>query len=153
MEAIPDGSHRPLFPGATASGKILPFQLMKSQKQAIKTLTTRKESNHGFSSNANATIEAEPHLSGDSFARSTISAGDLILPLFIVPGRHIKREMNSLPGNYHLSVDCLVEEAKELRDLGIPAIFFSACLTQGIRETTRSAPTRPMESCSKPCAR
>src|SRR5579872_4996592 len=53
----------------------------------------------------------------------TISADDFILPMFIVPGRHIKQEMKSLPGNYHLSVDCLVEEAKELRDLGIPAIL------------------------------
>lgn len=53
----------------------------------------------------------------------TISADDFILPLFIVPGRHIKKEMKSLPGNYHLSLDCLVEEAKELRDLGIPAIL------------------------------
>lgn len=51
------------FPLPTASGKILPFQLMKSQKQAAKTLSNRKESNHGFSSNAHAPVEAEPHFS------------------------------------------------------------------------------------------
>jgi porphobilinogen synthase len=54
---------------------------------------------------------------------TTISVDDLVLPLFIVPGRGIKKEMESLPGNYHLSVDCLVEEARELRDLGISAIL------------------------------
>ena len=54
---------------------------------------------------------------------TTISVDDLVLPLFIVPGRGIRKEMESLPGNYHLSVDCLVEEARELRDLGISAIL------------------------------
>ncbi|HTZ48957.1 MAG TPA: porphobilinogen synthase [Verrucomicrobiae bacterium] len=48
---------------------------------------------------------------------------DLILPLFVVPGHGIKREISSLPGNYHLSVDKLIEEAKEIRDLGIPGIL------------------------------
>ncbi len=54
---------------------------------------------------------------------TTIAVDDLILPLFVVPGHGIKQEMTSLPENYHLSIDCLVEEAKEVRDLGIPAIL------------------------------
>ncbi len=54
---------------------------------------------------------------------TTISVDDFVLPLFVVPGRGIKKEMRSLPGNYHLSVDCLVEEAREIRDLGIPAVL------------------------------
>lgn len=52
---------------------------------------------------------------------SKLSAGNFILPLFVVPGSNIKREMESLPGNYHLSVDCIIEEAIAARDLGIPA--------------------------------
>src|SRR5579863_6618124 len=52
-----------------------------------------------------------------------ISASNFILPLFAVPGIKIKREIGALPGNYHLSIDCLVEEAKEARDLGIPAVL------------------------------
>jgi porphobilinogen synthase len=48
---------------------------------------------------------------------------DLILPLFVVPGRGIREEISSLPDNYHLSIDCLVDEAKQVRDLGIPAIL------------------------------
>jgi porphobilinogen synthase len=48
---------------------------------------------------------------------------NFILPLFAVPGHNIKREIASLPGNYHLSVDCLVEEALVVRDLGIGAIL------------------------------
>jgi porphobilinogen synthase len=48
---------------------------------------------------------------------------DLIYPLFVVPGRGVKNEIPSMPGCYHLSVDCLVEECKVVRDLGIPAIL------------------------------
>src|SRR5579864_6799267 len=52
-----------------------------------------------------------------------LSASNFILPLFVVPGSTIKREIASLPGNYHLSIDCLVEEAIAARDLGIPAVL------------------------------
>jgi porphobilinogen synthase len=54
---------------------------------------------------------------------TSISTDDLILPLFVVPGHGIKKEMSSLPENYHLSIDCLVEEAKEISDLGVSAIL------------------------------
>ena len=47
-----------------------------------------------------------------------LSASNFILPLFVVPGSKIKREIAALPGNYHLSIDCLVEEAIAARDLG-----------------------------------
>src|SRR5579864_835765 len=60
-----------------------------------------------------------------------LSASNFILPLFVVPGSTIKREIASLPGNYHLSIDCLVEEAIGARDLGIPAV-----LIFGVPETT-----------------
>jgi porphobilinogen synthase len=51
------------------------------------------------------------------------STARLVLPLFAVPGRGIRREISSLPGNYHLSLDTLVEEALEARELGIPAVL------------------------------
>jgi porphobilinogen synthase len=52
-----------------------------------------------------------------------LSVDDLILPLFVVPGHGVKQEISSLPGNFHLSIDQLVEEVKEVRDLGILAIL------------------------------
>ncbi len=52
-----------------------------------------------------------------------LSASNFILPLFVVPGSKIRREIASLPGNYHLSIDCLVEEALAARDLGILAVL------------------------------
>jgi len=52
-----------------------------------------------------------------------LSAGNFVLPLFAVSGSKVRREIASLPGNYHLSIDSLVEEAVEARDLGIPAVL------------------------------
>jgi porphobilinogen synthase len=52
-----------------------------------------------------------------------ISVDDLVYPLFVVPGSHIKSEIPSMPGNYHFSVDRLVEEVKEVYDLRIPAVL------------------------------
>lgn len=54
---------------------------------------------------------------------SSLVIDDLILPLFVVPGYDIKHEIKAIPGNYHLSIDRLIEEAKEVRDLGIPGIL------------------------------
>jgi porphobilinogen synthase len=53
----------------------------------------------------------------------SLAVDDLILPLFVVPGHGVKHEINAIPGNYHLSVDKLIEEVKEVRDLGIPGVL------------------------------
>ncbi|NCJ07384.1 porphobilinogen synthase [Synechococcales cyanobacterium C] len=53
----------------------------------------------------------------------TLSPRDLIYPLFAVPGEGIAQEVTSMPGVYQLSVDKVVEEAKQTYDLGIPAII------------------------------
>jgi len=52
-----------------------------------------------------------------------LSVSDLIMPLFVCPGKGIKNEIASMPGNYHMSVDVLVEECREIRDLGIPGVI------------------------------
>lgn len=54
---------------------------------------------------------------------NTLTANDLIYPLFAVPGSSIANEVTSMPGVYQLSIDKIVEEAKEVRDLGIPAVI------------------------------
>ena len=53
----------------------------------------------------------------------SLAVDDLILPLFVVPGHGVKHEINAIPGNYHLSIDKLIEEVKEVRDLGIPGVL------------------------------
>jgi porphobilinogen synthase len=46
-----------------------------------------------------------------------------IYPLFVVPGKGVKKEITSMPGQHHLSVDKAVEAAREAHDLGIPAVL------------------------------
>lgn len=52
-----------------------------------------------------------------------LSKDDLIFPLFVCPGQGVKDEISSMPGNYRMSIDELIEECLESKDLGIPAII------------------------------
>lgn len=53
-----------------------------------------------------------------------MSAADLIQPLFVVHGTRIEREISSMPGVFHLSVDqALDEEVDRVRSLGISAVL------------------------------
>ena len=52
-----------------------------------------------------------------------LSVDNLIMPLFVVPGTHIVNPVSSMPGIAQLSVDSAVEECKQIRDLGIPAVI------------------------------
>jgi porphobilinogen synthase len=52
-----------------------------------------------------------------------VCVDSLIYPLFVVPGADVRVEIPSMPGVYHLSVDRVVEEAREIADLGIPAVI------------------------------
>jgi porphobilinogen synthase len=56
--------------------------------------------------------------------RETILAPDhFIYPLFVCPGKGVRNEISSLPGQFHLSVDMLAREADEIAKLGIPAVI------------------------------
>ncbi|HKZ46796.1 MAG TPA: porphobilinogen synthase, partial [Thermodesulfobacteriota bacterium] len=48
---------------------------------------------------------------------TTLSADDLILPLFVTFGRNVKKPISSMPGHYQMSVDNLAKEAKEIKGL------------------------------------
>ena len=52
-----------------------------------------------------------------------VSVKDLIYPIFVVPGTNVKHEIESLPGNYHWSIDRLGECMDEVASLGIPAVL------------------------------
>lgn len=54
---------------------------------------------------------------------TVVTSSDLIYPLFAVPGNAIAQEVKSMPGVYQLSVDKIVEEAKEVYELGIPGVI------------------------------
>jgi porphobilinogen synthase len=52
-----------------------------------------------------------------------LSVKDFIYPLFVCPGEKIKKPVGSMPDVYQMSIDVLVEECKEVADLGIPAVI------------------------------
>ena len=59
-----------------------------------------------------------------SMVRETqLTLDDLIYPLFAVPGNNVVKEVKSMPGIFQLSIDKIVDEAKIVRDLGIPSII------------------------------
>ncbi len=52
-----------------------------------------------------------------------LSVDNLVMPLFVCPGSGVENAVGSMPGVAQLSVDRLVEKAKEIRDLGVPAVL------------------------------
>jgi porphobilinogen synthase len=86
-----------------------------------------------------------------------LEPNDFILPLFAVPGKGVRREIGSMPGNYQLSIDELVKECAEAHRLalggvilfGIPATKDEAAsgayaddgiVQQAVREIKRELP-------------
>lgn len=55
-------------------------------------------------------------------AENSLSANDLIYPVFVLEGKQQREPVSSMPGVERLSIDLLCDEAEQLRDLGIPAI-------------------------------
>jgi porphobilinogen synthase len=53
-----------------------------------------------------------------------LSPKDFIYPLFVVPGKKVKKEVSSMPGVYQMSVDEIVRECADVHALGIPAVIF-----------------------------
>ena len=48
---------------------------------------------------------------------------DMILPLFVCPGKGVRRPISSMPGNFQLSIDELIKEVKEAKSLGILGVI------------------------------
>jgi porphobilinogen synthase len=59
----------------------------------------------------------------DMIRETELSKNDFIYPLFVMPGKKVKNPVKSMPGVFQFSIDTLVEECKEVRDLGIPAVI------------------------------
>jgi porphobilinogen synthase len=56
-------------------------------------------------------------------AETRLSADQLVLPLFAVPGKKVRRAIDSMPGVFQLSVDELVKEAVRAHEVGVPAVL------------------------------
>jgi porphobilinogen synthase len=73
-------------------------------------------------------------------AEHTLSSGDLIWPLFVIEGKSAREPVPSMPGVERLSVDLIVEAAREAEGLGIPAVALFPCTDNSLRtEDAREA--------------
>ncbi|QRI64676.1 porphobilinogen synthase [Shinella sp. PSBB067] len=67
-----------------------------------------------------------------------LTVDDLIWPVFVVPGTNVTDPVAAMPGVNRMSVDRLVEAAKEAADLGIPAIATFPNIDMRLRDETGS---------------
>ncbi len=63
-----------------------------------------------------------------------LSIDQLVAPLFVVDGHGVRQEVPSMPGQYRLSIDELVREARELHALGIPAVALFPALDASLKK-------------------
>lgn len=62
-----------------------------------------------------------------------VHASDLIAPLFFTEGEKKKTEIPSMPGQYRLSVDLLVDKVKSLQDLGIKSVSLFPAVDESLK--------------------
>ena len=63
-------------------------------------------------------------------AETTLSSADFIYPVFVLEGKGRREEVPSMPGISRKSVDLLLEELADVRDLGIPAVALFPIIDQ-----------------------
>ncbi|CCG08656.1 porphobilinogen synthase [Pararhodospirillum photometricum] len=66
-------------------------------------------------------------------AENVLTVNDLIWPVFVVEGEGVREPVTSMPGVDRLSIDLLVEAAREARDLGIPALALFPCIDAALK--------------------
>lgn len=54
---------------------------------------------------------------------TSLSVDDFVMPLFVCSGNNVRNHISSMPGNYQLSVDLLVEECKKVYASGVKAVL------------------------------
>jgi porphobilinogen synthase len=76
-----------------------------------------------------------------SLVRETrLSTTGLIYPMFVCPGSKVRQEVSSMPGIHQQSADQIVEECREVEQLGLPAvILFGLPETKDARGTSSLA--------------
>jgi len=59
----------------------------------------------------------------DLLQETHLSVNDFIYPLFIKSGNGLKKEVDSMPGVYQMSIDVAINECNSLKELGLKAII------------------------------
>ncbi len=72
-----------------------------------------------------------------------ITPDDFLVPLFVVEGKGIKKEIPSMPGQYHLSLDNLQKEVKELWNMGLCAVLLFAKVPDNLKDNKGTEALNP----------
>ena len=70
---------------------------------------------------------------------TSLSTDDLVYPLFVGGGEAVRNPVASMPGVFQLSVDLIVEEAREVHALGISAVILFGVPDEGEKDAEGSA--------------
>lgn len=84
----------------------------------------------------------------DSFSRNLIrenllNVDDLIYPVFVLDGQHLKESVASMPGVSRLSVDLLLRQAEQCVNLGIPAMALFPVVDASLKNLTADEALNP----------
>src|SRR3569833_3078771 len=73
---------------------------------------------------------------------TTLSAANFLAQLFVVEGEAAPAPIASMPGVFRLSIKDLVEECRQLREVGVPAVARFPKLDSSLKDATGSAALR-----------
>ena len=69
----------------------------------------------------------------DMISENSLKASDLIAPLFFIEGENKKVPIDSMPGQFRLSIDLLVEHVKSLANLGIKCVALFPAVEESLK--------------------
>jgi porphobilinogen synthase len=76
-------------------------------------------------------------------SENTLTAADLIWPMFVIEGQNKSEPIASMPGVFRYSVDMAVEKIREAASLGIPLVALFPNTDPALRNETGSEATNP----------
>ena len=65
---------------------------------------------------------------------NSITANDFLVPLFVVEGKNIKQEIQSMPNYFKMSIDLILKEIKLLHSLGLKSVLLFAQVEENLKD-------------------
>ena len=76
-------------------------------------------------------------------SENQLSVNDLMLPLFVCEGTHVKEPVNAMPGCFRMSLDLLKEEVKTIWGLGIKAVLIFVKVSDSLKDNRGTETINP----------
>lgn len=65
---------------------------------------------------------------------NTITPNDFLVPLFVIEGKNNKREIQSMPSYFKMSIDLILKEIKILHSLGLKSVLLFAQVEESLKD-------------------